>query len=101
VQNNPAKICQATPVNVGAGIGSGTVVTRREPVHFAKMIKGGNMTNNALSKKLDAVMVEVGRSRRCGPTVMGIRDGEATPLQKTTTERLGEEGYSHDQESLG
>jgi hypothetical protein len=54
------------------------------------------MTKNALLKKLETVMMEAERTRMFGDVTIEIRNGEATLLRKSTTERLGMEKNSDD-----
>jgi hypothetical protein len=55
------------------------------------------MTKQALLKKIDALMSEAERTSMFGSVEIEIRNGEATFLRKTTTERLGMEKNSGDE----
>jgi hypothetical protein len=57
------------------------------------------MTRNALLKKLDAIMADAERSRMWGQLEIEIRDGEATLLRKSTTEKLSMENTRDDYSS--
>jgi hypothetical protein len=57
------------------------------------------MTRNALLKKLDAIMADAERNRMWGQLEIEIRDGEATLLRKSTTEKLSMENTRDDYSS--
>lgn len=54
------------------------------------------MTRTALLKKLDTIMADAERSRMWGQLEIEIRDGEATLLRKSTTEKLSMENTRDD-----
>lgn len=54
------------------------------------------MMKDQLLKKLDAMLTTADRERSYGQIEIELKDGEATLLRKTTTERL-DEGRTHDQ----
>jgi hypothetical protein len=53
------------------------------------------MTNNALLKKLEAVMTDAERSHMYGEIQIVVRNGEATVLRTTRSEQLDTEKYSY------
>jgi hypothetical protein len=56
------------------------------------------MTKDALLKKLDSMFSQAERERAWGQIEIELKDGEATLLRKTSTERLdADKGRTHDQ----
>ena len=54
------------------------------------------MTITALLRKLDEIMADAERNRMWGQLEIEIRDGEATLLRKSTTEKLSMENTRDD-----
>jgi len=56
------------------------------------------MTKDALLKRLDILLSDAQRERCWGQIEIELKDGEATLLRKTSTERLdADKGRTHDQ----